>query len=111
MKLKTENSWLIGPKSFGVNNGIFYNHSGEDYCFQRTLVKESTLETNFRLKEKWSDRYIDLLSYLIDDEHKVPVFTPDCKFMSQDCRHFTTFGAEHMAGLLDDRLGSIFRIK
>ena len=111
LKLKTENSWLIGPKSFGVNNGIFYNHSGEDYCFQRTLVKESTLETNFRLKEKWSDRYIDLLSYLIDDEHKVPVFTPDCKFMSQDCRHFTTFGAEHMAGLLDDRLGSIFRIK
>ncbi|MDC6354871.1 MULTISPECIES: acyltransferase family protein [unclassified Robiginitalea] len=107
LNVSREKVWYVGTKNFGVNNGIFYNQSGPDYCSQRTHMEEGYLELNSRLKNTWGDRYIDLIDLTLDQEKTVPVFTPDCKFISQDCRHFTKAGASYFASLIEPRIAEI----
>jgi peptidoglycan/LPS O-acetylase OafA/YrhL len=96
---------VIGTKNFGLNNGIFYNRKGStNYFKQRTILANGFLEKNEILKSQWGNKYIDLLELVIDKNNTVPVFTPDCKFISQDCRHLTTFGAKYFALLLENKL-------
>lgn len=94
--------WNVGTKNFGANNGIFYNkRHNENYCSLRTSMVKGTLDMNESLKKEWGNKYIDLIASVIDKDGKVPVFTPDCKFISQDCNHFTQAGAQYFAQKLD----------
>ncbi|WP_026902608.1 acyltransferase family protein [Pedobacter glucosidilyticus] len=93
--------WIIGTKNFGSNNGVFYNQKGKlNYCFQRTKVEAKYVEENMILKKQWGNRYIDLLGSTMDTDGLMPVFTPDCKFISQDGMHFTENGAKYFAKVL-----------
>jgi hypothetical protein len=101
--------WIVGTKDFGNSNGIFFNRDKSagvcsDY---RTFMKKGVFEINQEVKAEWGDRYIDLISYLIDGNRKVLVFTPDCKFISQDTLHLTKFGAIYLAKLLEHRIDNI----
>lgn len=102
-KIDKSKVWNVGTKSFGTNNGIFYkNRNKADYCFQRAYMQKGLLERNNSLKKQWGDKYVDLIELVIDKKGKVPVFTPTCKFISQDCRHFTKSGASFFSKLLND---------
>jgi hypothetical protein len=63
---------------------------------------------NDSLKIQWGNKYINLLEVIIDKEGKVPVFTPNCKFISHDCNHLIHSGAEYFAQKLD--LHRIFKL-
>ena len=97
----------VGTKNFGVNNGIFYNYKGEDYCLQRTRIEEDHRKRNEDLKQQWGNRYIDLLSMVIDKNNNVPVFTDNCKFISHDSRHYTPAGAKYFSRILNEDLKEI----
>lgn len=93
--------WVVGSKNFGINNGLYYNYSEEYYCDQRVQMEKGYAENNDRLKESFNNRYLDVIGLVLDKKsNTVPVFTPNCKFISQDCRHFTKAGAKHFATLL-----------
>jgi peptidoglycan/LPS O-acetylase OafA/YrhL len=97
-----EKCWNVGTKSFGTNNGIFYIRRGSPgYCEQRTKPDRGFEARNELLKKSWGDRYIDILGALTDPDGTVPVFTPDCRFLSQDCRHLTRAGAVYLAERID----------
>ncbi len=99
--LDTSKIYCVGLKNFGVSNGVFYNHKHDPgYCMQRAVVEKVYLDRNNLLKKQWSGRYINLLESVIDGNGTVPVFTTDCKFISQDCRHFTKAGAQYFAELV-----------
>ena len=59
------------------------------------------MDLNNRMKSYCGERYIDLISLVIDDNGTMPVFTPDHHFVSQDCRHFSMGGAKWFAKLID----------
>jgi hypothetical protein len=99
--------WGVGIKNFGVSNGIYYNYSGDDYYGQRTLMHKGTLQKNDVLKSRWQDRYIDYIAKIIDENAKVPVFTPAGRFISHDGRHLTKAGAQYFAQLFDAELANI----
>jgi peptidoglycan/LPS O-acetylase OafA/YrhL len=108
--IDTAKVWNVGTKNFGLNNGIFYNKKhGTTYCHQRTEMAKGVYEKNMMLKAEWGNRYIDLIGRVIDDNKKMPVFTPECKFISQDCKHLTHDGAVYFARLLEKEL--VFKIK
>lgn len=111
LNLEKSKVWYVGPKNFGISNGIFYNYSGPDYCTQRTKIRKKYLEENENQKKEWGDKYIDLIELVIDDRKTVPVFTPDCKFISQDCVHLTKNGAKHFASLIQMRSSFILNQK
>lgn len=93
---------IVGDKSFGENNGQFYiNRHKPDYFEQRTHLRDGFYERNERLRAKYGDRYLDLISLVIDDNKTVPVFTPDHHYISQDCVHFSKGGAIWFSQLID----------
>ncbi|UPZ16061.1 acyltransferase family protein [Flavobacterium humidisoli] len=98
-------TWIIGTKNFGKNNGVIYNNRHKpNYCEQRINMREGYLEGNYKMKTKWGDKYIDLIGLIIDKNGNIPVFTPDCKFISQDCSHLTHAGAEYFAKLIENKI-------
>jgi peptidoglycan/LPS O-acetylase OafA/YrhL len=105
-KINLNKVYIVGPKNFGYNNGIFYNKRGNDnYCKQRVLINDRYIDRNNSLSIQWGKNYINLLSLFMDKQGKIPVFTPDCKFISQDCTHLTKAGAMYLASILDlDRI-------
>lgn len=108
MKIDESKLWAVGTKTFGSNNGIFYNYRGENYHSQRAHAAQSFVELNEHFRSQFPDRFVDLMGKVIDDEHRVPVFTPDGRFISQDCRHFTIDGAKYFAKLFESEIGEIF---
>lgn len=102
--------WIIGTKDFGNSNGIHYNKKIENYSTYRTTMKSGILEKNYRMANKWGERYIDLIRLIADDRGQILVFTPDGKFISQDTEHLTKFGAMFFAKLLDFKLKEILQI-
>lgn len=98
---------VVGTKNFGISNGIFYNYMGKNYYKQRTLMAGGYLESNNIMRQEWGDRYINYIGKVIDHDPKVPVFTPDNKFISHDNRHFTKAGAQYFAKLLENDLAPI----
>ncbi len=92
---------ITGFKNFGINNGIFYNERDKlGYCNKRVAISSKFIMVNNKYKSEWGDKYIDLLGMVIDNNGTVPVFTPNCKFISQDCKHFTKEGANWYADIL-----------
>ena len=102
LKFDKSKFWYVGIKNFGVNNGLYYNYQGDDYFTQRIQMGEGYYDRNEAFKEKLGDRYLNIIDLVCDRESRtIPVFTPDGKFISQDCRHFTKAGAKYFAGMID----------
>jgi peptidoglycan/LPS O-acetylase OafA/YrhL len=94
---------VIGVKNFGSNNGIFYNKKkNKFYCYQRTFISQQFINKNEQLRKEWGACYIDFIKIASDRNGAMPVFTPDCKFISQDCIHLTPYGAAYFAKLFED---------
>jgi len=58
-------------------------------------------EMNERLRKKYSDIYIDMITMVQKQDGRMPVFSDDGRFISQDCRHLTKAGAQYYAKLMD----------
>lgn len=101
-KIDTSKIWNVGTKNFGTNNGIFYSNRGKPgYCTQRTFMEKGYWERNDILNKQWGGKYVDLIGMVIDKTGKMPVFTPECKFISEDCRHLSHNGAVYFGRLLN----------
>ena len=101
---------ITGMKNFGVSSGIFYSKRGTPgYCMQHVRLQNVFYRYNTMYKEQWADKYIDLMAMVDDKDGAMPVFTPDCKFISQDCKHFTKAGAAYYASLINGNLPELER--
>ena len=97
-----DNLIIVSKKSFGENNGRFYmNRNKSNYYEQRTHVGDEFIVENEHFKALYGERYLDLISILMDENGTVPVFTPDHHYISQDCRHFSKGGALYFSKLID----------
>ena len=107
LSLPPEKVWGVGLKNFGVSNGIFYNRRGPDYFAQRTRMVEADAGKNANMRQAWGARFLDYVPKVMDAEGRVPVFTPEGKFISQDCRHLTQAGARYFAELFQPELKTL----
>lgn len=53
------------------------------------------------MKDEWQDNYVDFIEIARTEGENVRVFTPDHRFISQDCRHLTQAGAQWYATQFD----------
>lgn len=108
-KIDERKVWVVGIKDFGNSNGIFYNKKNniQNCTEDRAFMKKGIVEVNEKQKNEWGSKYIDLLGLISNNENKVLVFTPDCKFISQDTYHLTKFGAKFFSHLLEPKLLNI----
>ena len=93
---------IVGTKNFGESNGqIYAKRYNPDYFDLRVKMEKGYVESNNSYKELYGERYLDIIGLVIDEKGTMPVFTPDKKFVSQDCRHFSMGGAKWFATLID----------
>ena len=52
LNIDESKTWCIGTKNFGINNGLYYNYKGNNYCLQRTSLEDGYLKTNETLKKR-----------------------------------------------------------
>lgn len=94
--------YIVGEKNFGENNGQVYRHRFENNYHQLTVEMENGYaEKNEKLRTAYSDIYIDLIALVQKADGRMPVFSEDGKFISQDCRHLTKAGAYYYMKLID----------
>lgn len=96
--------FILGTKSFGSSICIIYlKRFTKDYFEQRVFPKSYYMdEYKMQIARYNREHYIDMISPIIDDEGKVPVFTPAHKMISQDCMHLTKFGAQFYASIFNN---------
>lgn len=93
--------WYIGIKRFCLCNGPFYHKPrNENYYKQRYNINPDISDRNIQLKQKFGNRYIDIIGALIDNRNTLPVFSSDNKFISHDGIHLTPAGAKHVYSAL-----------
>ena len=90
-----------------MTNGIIYaKRFGEDYFEQTVSLDIGYQELNDKWDEEWGSQYINMIELVQDENGNIMVFTPDNKFISQDCEHLTKAGACYYAQIFD--WGTIF---
>ena len=88
--------WGIGTKNHGTSNGVFYKNRYRDgYYAQRTTIRKDYHTVNRLLREEWQDKYVDLLSFTLQSDGTVSVFTPDHHFITYDGMHLTPEGIKY----------------
>jgi peptidoglycan/LPS O-acetylase OafA/YrhL len=93
--------WYIGIKHFCLCNGPFYNKPHDEYYYaQRYSIDANIFNKNELLKQKYKDRYIDIIGALIDSNNTIPAFSNENKFISHDGIHLTPAGAKYIFSAL-----------
>lgn len=99
----------ISTKSFGKDFGIFYNkRSQPGYLNQRIAVDAKCDSINHRWERSWGrTNFINLMDSIRDEDGMIPLFTPEGKVISFDCRHLTEAGCKFYASKIN--FDSIFK--
>src|SRR5690606_35083576 len=103
---------VLGPKNFGESAGIFYTRlrNGRAGHAQRVRPMASVLSAYDELRAAAGERFVGLMSPMMAADGTVPVFTPDGKFITRDCRHLTKAGALFYASVMAPEIDRILRV-
>ena len=91
---------IVGPKSFGWNNNAVMRLPADERYSYRALPLADTIAANQAAHAALGEDYVDLLAMLDNGDGRVPVFTPERKFISQDRWHVTQPGAAYVGAIL-----------
>jgi peptidoglycan/LPS O-acetylase OafA/YrhL len=86
---------VLGPKNFGWNNDFvkFAHGSLSDI---RVAPLNTVTAFNEAERALIGDDYIDIMGIMSDHAGKVPIFTPDERFITYDTNHLTKAGAQYI---------------
>lgn len=104
---------IVGTKNFGKSNGIHHRRnqtSKLNYTHYYTKVSDDIILQNAEMSELWEEKYINLMSRLLNKSNEILVFTPDGKFISQDTAHLTKAGAMFFAETLNDEFERVISL-
>ena len=94
--------WGIGTKNYGKSNGpIYVNRFNSNYFEQTVELDKNYALVNKLWEDEWGDNYINFIEMSKDKDGRIRVFTPNHKFISQDCRHLTKNGAKYYASIIN----------
>lgn len=92
---------IIGRKSFGWNNNAVMLLDPSIRYAWRTRPTDDAVAVNEQAKRLFPpELFVDALGPISDREGRVPIFTPDHKFISYDREHLTRAGAAWLGGIL-----------
>jgi peptidoglycan/LPS O-acetylase OafA/YrhL len=92
---------MIGTKGFGYNNNAVMLLPEEIRYSYRVRPQAGLIEADQAARRAFADiDYVSILDLITDGESRVPVFTPERRFISQDRKHLTSAGAHYLGSLL-----------
>jgi len=94
-KLGARKIVVIGTKNFGWNmNAVMLLNQHERYGYRAQVLRDVVMENERLARALPSEYFVNLLVLISDGDGRVPVFTEDNKFISQDREHLTKDGAK-----------------
>lgn len=92
---------IMGTKGFGYNNNaVMLLPSGTRYAY-RALPTQNVIDDDRTSAAAFSPSlYVSILGLIGDKQGRVPIFTPDHKFISQDRKHLTKAGAAYIGNIV-----------
>jgi hypothetical protein len=90
---------LMGAKNFGWNND-FVRLSQGDVTHIRVTPLTSIVGFNNSVRPAIGADFVDILATVTDADGKVPLFTPDGRFITYDTNHLTRAGAVFLGSRL-----------
>ena len=101
---------VLGTKNFGWNNNaVMLLDPAVRYAYHAKVIDDAIAKNELERSAVPRALFVDLLGMLMDNQHRVAVFTPDHKFISQDREHLTRAGAAYVGDILfrDPRLRAL----
>ena len=96
--------FVLGTKNFGWNND-FAKLSQGNLAKIRVLPVDNVAYFNIAAKAAIGEDYIDIMSLITDSAGRVPISTPEEKFLTYDTHHLTPHGARYIGDLVFSRYG------
>jgi peptidoglycan/LPS O-acetylase OafA/YrhL len=90
---------VLGAKNFGWNND-FVKFVRGNLSDIRVAPTSTVTAFNAAARELIGDDYIDIMGTISDYAGKVPIFTPDRKFITYDSDHLTKAGAQYIGSTI-----------
>lgn len=111
-KIDLEKVLCFGTKDYGYSNGIHYNKISNinDFSSYYANMRDNTFDLELKLQKDWGEKYVSLISPVINKTRQIRIFTDDGLFISQDTIHLTKAGAKFYANLLNNELSKLLRI-
>ena len=92
---------VIGSKNFGANNNaVMLLPEERRYGFRARVMDEAMRFNREAAHVLPAEHYVDIIAMLADEQGRVPVFTPDRRFISQDRQHLTRDGARYVGQII-----------
>lgn len=92
---------VIGTKNFGWNNNaVMLLPKSERYTFRTKPLAPIVALNDIGAKTIGPATYVDIISMISDVDGRVPVFTPERKFISEDRAHLTEAGARYIGSII-----------
>ncbi|MFM5918623.1 MAG: acyltransferase family protein [Novosphingobium sp.] len=86
---------VLGPKQFGFSNAAAMRLPAAERYALKVPPRPRELDADAEVRAVVPPaQFIDLFALLGDDRGRMPVFTPDRRFITQDGRHLTPGGAK-----------------
>lgn len=98
----------VGSKRFGQCLGqIYAQRSRPNYHYLSANLDLAYFEHNDLMREKYAERFIDMLTPVRTGTESVRVFSNNNKIISQDTEHLTQNGAKYYAKLLENTISAL----
>lgn len=92
---------LLGTKGFGWNNNaVMLLDPAQRYAYRAHPLPDLVAADRKAARLLAADNYVSIFALISDAQGRVPVFTPDHKFISQDRKHLTKAGAAYIGRIL-----------
>lgn len=92
---------VIGTKNFGANlNAVRLLSPAQRYAATARPLAEFEAFNQACAAAIEPSVYVDIMGLLRDKAGRIPIFTPDHKFISEDRNHVTKAGAAYIGGLI-----------
>lgn len=92
---------VMGTKGFGYNNNaVMLLPASIRYSYRAMPAQNVIDDDNISAAALSPDMYVSILGMISDKKGRVPIFTPDHKFISQDKKHLTKAGAAYIGAIV-----------
>lgn len=93
----------ISTKTYGKNFGIYYSKRNSPNYFDQTMTTNVLCDS---INGEWAQTYedghfINLMDVIRKPNGNIPIFTPNNRVISFDCRHLTQDGCKFYAEVID----------
>ena len=100
--LETDRTWVVGTKYFGFAGWVYARRFSPGYYGMTVELPEEIRKRNLRDRERYGERFIDMIAMTQTNDGRVRCFTDDRRLFTIDYGHLSCPGAQSYARIIEE---------